>query len=532
MTVRAVLVGVVLLGFGLRLVNVDLKPLWLDEAGTLMQVTGRSPREVRMAFAAGEIQTAGDLARATKLEGARGLPEVVTVLATTDPHPPLFAILLRIWMEVFGDSVVAARSLSVLFGVLLLPATFWLGLELFRDRGAALLLTAVMAASPFHVLFAQEARQYSLWALAIVASSAALLRALRIPTRGHWSAYALTVAVGVYVQVLFALVIISHALYVAARSAPALRVAPRLGVRLPLRYAGATAVGLAAFVPWAMLVMGRLAGDGTQSLWLLQPMERVRWLGSAVAGLASVFVDITGLGVRPEAPTLGDLIRYPSIAVVTGAAVIALVVSSYALLALCATGPPLVWQFALGMAVPSFTALVLPDLLFGTRIATAVRYLIPLMLGLQIAVAYVMIPAGSSVRTRVVIPRVVAAAVFVAGLASSTLIAHSAAWWNKANSMHDRDVATTINTAHRPLVLVATGFMSTTELVALSTLLAPDLAVRGLAPGEAPYFDVRFDSVFLLDGSFRTRHSRGEDATVTLEPSGVDLRLWRVLPRG
>jgi uncharacterized membrane protein len=161
------------------LVNIDLKPLWIDEAGMLMQVSGRTSREIGTALMSGEIQTAGELAHATKLAGASNLPAVVSVLASTDPHPPLFAILLRLWIEAFGDSIAAARSLSVVFGVLLLPGAFWLGLELFRDRWAALLLTAVMAVSPFHVLYAQEARQYSLWTLVIVASSTVLLRAMR-----------------------------------------------------------------------------------------------------------------------------------------------------------------------------------------------------------------------------------------------------------------------------------------------------------------------------------------------------------------
>lgn len=42
---------------------------------------------------------------------------------------------------------------------------------------------ALIAVSPFHVLYAQEAREYSLWTVTILLSSAALLRAMRVKTK-------------------------------------------------------------------------------------------------------------------------------------------------------------------------------------------------------------------------------------------------------------------------------------------------------------------------------------------------------------
>jgi uncharacterized membrane protein len=78
------------------------------------------------------------------------------------------------------------RLLAVIFGVLALPAMYWLGLELFRSRGAAALAAAFLAISPVAVLYSQEFREYSLWTVAILVMSALFLRAVRSMTPRSW----------------------------------------------------------------------------------------------------------------------------------------------------------------------------------------------------------------------------------------------------------------------------------------------------------------------------------------------------------
>src|SRR5262249_44028434 len=47
--------------------------------------------------------------------------------APVDPNPPLYFTLLKFWLRAFGDSEIAVRSLSVLFGVIGIGAAFLLG---------------------------------------------------------------------------------------------------------------------------------------------------------------------------------------------------------------------------------------------------------------------------------------------------------------------------------------------------------------------------------------------------------------------
>ena len=88
-----------------------------------------------------------------------------------EPTPPLYYMVLEAWMQAFGGSEVALRSLSVCGSMLALPLVYLLGRELGMQRGAVL-AAFLFAICPFALYFAQEARVY---ALALVPTSLALL---------------------------------------------------------------------------------------------------------------------------------------------------------------------------------------------------------------------------------------------------------------------------------------------------------------------------------------------------------------------
>jgi 4-amino-4-deoxy-L-arabinose transferase-like glycosyltransferase len=124
-----------------------------------------------------------------------------------DVHPPLYYVLLKPWLALFGDSRLALRGLSVLLSVLLVPAVFFLVCECARSavRGeevgaesarAGLLAALLVALHPAHVLASQNARMYSLSAVLAVASTLVLLRALR-QGREFW-AYGVWIAAAAY----------------------------------------------------------------------------------------------------------------------------------------------------------------------------------------------------------------------------------------------------------------------------------------------------------------------------------------------
>ena len=83
--------------------------------------------------------------------------------AQLEPNPPLYYVLLHAWMQAFGSSAEAVRSLSVVFSVLTVMATCAIG-RLLLGRPAAIFAGIFAALDPASVFFAQEARAYSLLA--------------------------------------------------------------------------------------------------------------------------------------------------------------------------------------------------------------------------------------------------------------------------------------------------------------------------------------------------------------------------------
>jgi uncharacterized membrane protein len=88
---------------------------------------------------------------------------VIPFLATIlwDPHPPLYSFLMTLWIQLFGDGEISIRLPALISGLATIALTFFLAKFLFSTRvglGAALLL----ALSPTHIWYSQEARSYSL----------------------------------------------------------------------------------------------------------------------------------------------------------------------------------------------------------------------------------------------------------------------------------------------------------------------------------------------------------------------------------
>jgi mannosyltransferase len=97
-------------------------------------------------------------------------------LLRQDGSPPLYYLLLGLWMDVFGVGEARTHGLSVAFAVAMVPAAFMAGRALFGMRAGwyAALLAAI---NPFLTYYAQETRMYALIALLSVIVSATFVLA-------------------------------------------------------------------------------------------------------------------------------------------------------------------------------------------------------------------------------------------------------------------------------------------------------------------------------------------------------------------
>jgi mannosyltransferase len=138
----------------LRFYQITRPSLWMDEIWSVEMAMGRGSLHDHLQ--ANVIEHAP--ARLTDLAAAAPWWNICTRLGGVT-HPPLYFIVLRWWMDLFGTGAAAIRSLSVLFSLATLLIIFDLGRLLHGPR-IALLAAAIFAVAGGQLDFAQDARSY------------------------------------------------------------------------------------------------------------------------------------------------------------------------------------------------------------------------------------------------------------------------------------------------------------------------------------------------------------------------------------
>ncbi len=144
-----------------------------------------------------------------------GLAEMMRWTAY-DIQPPLYYLILRLWVLLFGPSEFSLRFPSLIFGLLTVPLVYLVGRRLF-DRATGLVAAALAAIAPLYLWYSQEARMYTLLTFLCLLSSYLLLLAIDEvepkKRRFLWLALALTDALALYTHYFAAFVIVFQALY-------------------------------------------------------------------------------------------------------------------------------------------------------------------------------------------------------------------------------------------------------------------------------------------------------------------------------
>lgn len=235
-----ILVLIVAVGIALRLPGLR-ESLWYDESYTWIQT--------------------------------RDLDVIRTLILTADDtYPPLHNLLTLPFLAVFGQGEIVLRLPSLVFGVLAIPAMYWVG-SISAGRRAGLIAALLMALAPFAIRYSQEARMYALLMLAATLHSGAILLWLRLLS---WRNVLAVIGSG-------AMLLYSHpyGAIAAASVASGAMVAvllDRTGWRRALMLVLLYAAIAVTFLPWFLVSLGvaqRLIEEG---FWIDRP-TLVRALG-------------------------------------------------------------------------------------------------------------------------------------------------------------------------------------------------------------------------------------------------------------
>jgi uncharacterized membrane protein len=514
----AVVIGA---GFYFRFANLDRKVYWHDEVYTSLYMAGYRITEARKQLVNRPEINAQDVLNYQQLDPQRSVLDTINALAAEDPiHPPLYFVSLRLWAHVFGSSVRAIRSLSALLSLLVFPCLYWLCCELFESSLTAWIAMMIVAVSPFHVFYAQEARQYSLLAAVILFASAALLYALRRQTRGGWIVYTAALVFGLYTHVLFAGVILGHLLYVLGMSLPLVNWKIRRLPRAVLYYLLATSIGLIAFAPWGLIVVRNLGGVEATFSFLNRQDSVLKLVEQWGYCFGSLFVDIADRRVRVvygfDYPWL-QLIYLP-----------VLILALYSIYFLCRRAERRVLLFVSTLIGTAFIMLALPDLLLGTWASSVQRYLISSFLGVQLSVAHLFaerLTASGFARRRVW--QGLFAVLIMVGVVSCATGSRAEMWSNKGNP-HIPQIARIINAAPAPLVICSFGEPASADAVTLSYLLEPKVKIRMMDKSDVIVVPGGYSDLYLFGSPQWAQRAVNTEGSYRIAPVG-ESGLWRLI---
>jgi 4-amino-4-deoxy-L-arabinose transferase-like glycosyltransferase len=239
---------VVVIGALLRFHHLGGESLWLDEAGSWTDTKD-------------------------------GLVDVIKRSAQ-DNTPPLYNLFLFATIKLFGDSEWSLRLPSAIFGVSNIVVLYWLS-TMTVGRTAGLVGAILLALSPFHLWYSQEARAYSLLALAATLYAANCFYYLRAPSvlRGAWVFLSgLTLAYShIYGILTWIAIAVAFAVFVLPATSPP--------SRTMLVWAASNVLVAVAFAPWAQILARQAQEVTTKGFWIPMPTtDLVRHVLSAVVG--------------------------------------------------------------------------------------------------------------------------------------------------------------------------------------------------------------------------------------------------------
>jgi 4-amino-4-deoxy-L-arabinose transferase-like glycosyltransferase len=232
---RVALLSLILLTILMRLPGLGSRALWYDEAFSILFA-----REGPSAMWYGTL---------TPVEGT-----------AADVHPLLYYGVLWLWMKVFGQSVLAVRSLSVVISIAVLIAVFALGRALFNPL-VGLLSGLLYALAPFQIHYGQEARMYVLMTFFLILGTLKLYQAVKEGPRRSVVVFAISAALAMYCHILaiFYLVPLALLFLMVYRSRAAL-----------IRIIQGSGLAIVLYMPWLIQLPGQIS-KVQQAYWIQRP---------------------------------------------------------------------------------------------------------------------------------------------------------------------------------------------------------------------------------------------------------------------
>jgi mannosyltransferase len=170
----------------------ELLPNWAIAGGALIVLLAASAF-IRSRYIGGEFWMDEAITTGIASHSLSAIPGILR----HDGSPPLFYLLLHVWMSIFGSGESATHALTLLIGLLTIPVGMWAGWSLFGRR-AGLMAAVLFAFSTFLTQYAQETRMYELMGLLGLVATTAFIHGFIYRRRKYLILFAVCEALMLY----------------------------------------------------------------------------------------------------------------------------------------------------------------------------------------------------------------------------------------------------------------------------------------------------------------------------------------------
>ena len=353
---RPLIIVVLILGIFFRFVNIDRKVFWHDEVHTALWISGYNISQARAQIFTGQVIDISAIQKFQTINPDKNIISTIVSLATNDPHhPPFYYLLTRVWVQVFGDSVTSLRVPSAIISLCVLPLAYWFCRELFHSSLVAWLAVSFFAVSPFQILYAQEAREYSLLMFMTLLVNIIFLIALRRQNFSSWAIYTISLTTSYYTSIFSIPIALGQGVYTLIQN----KFKPN---QITINHSITGLISIVLFSPWLGVMIkyrdvidkANAWRDGKPFIW--QEMVQI-WGLNISTNVADIFLDINHISNYIFPLAFAGLL-------------------AYAIYFLIKTTEQKVWLILIILLLSPVIYPIVPDIFMGTVVSSVSRYFI------------------------------------------------------------------------------------------------------------------------------------------------------------
>ncbi len=187
-----------------------------------------------------------------------------------DVQVPLYELLLHFWIQIFGTNIVIARGLSFIFFIFTLPVLY----KVYRQvagRSVSLLGVTIFSLSPFILWYSNEARMYTMFALATSLDHLFFLKLYKSKGKNGKLGYFLSTLFGMFSHYFFIFFLFTQFVYVIFsiflnRNTESFKAKIAIRKKFLISYITILFLDGVFFLPWAVYFIFRGLAGNTQPL--------------------------------------------------------------------------------------------------------------------------------------------------------------------------------------------------------------------------------------------------------------------------